>query len=263
MLTTPYPDTIQALLSGYSSTGENLQTSSQAEVYFFQHPTKPSLFVKQLNPKNAPREADLYAEKIALEWLQGKLSVPRLMGYERAGDLEYMVTVRIPGWPASEHEAKKDIPRLVRLLAKGLQEIHALSFDDCPLDRRVDAGLESVEQLFENGYIDLQNFPEAIRKRTLQSTLDAIRQLQPTHEDVVFTHGDYCLPNILVEDGHLTGFIDLGYAGLADRYRDFISADYSIRRNLGAEWVPVFLDAYGIEIDAEKFAFYQLLHDLI
>src|SRR5260370_14852060 len=32
----------------------------------------------------------------------------------------------------------------------------------------------------------------------------------------VLIHGDYCLPNVLVEDGRLSGLIDLGGAGLGD-----------------------------------------------
>ena len=39
--------------------------------------------------------------------------------------------------------------------------------------------------------------------------------------DLVFTHGDYCAPNILVGAAPLhtvTGVVDWGYAGVADRW---------------------------------------------
>jgi aminoglycoside phosphotransferase len=50
----------------------------------------------------------------------------------------------------------------------------------------------------------------------------------------------------------------LGYVGIGDPYRDFISAKYSVRRNLGEEWVQPFFDAFGIESpDEQKLAWYR------
>lgn len=39
------------------------------------------------------------------------------------------------------------------------------------------------------------------------------------HSDALI-HGDYCLPNIMLDDWRLAGFIDLDHAGFSDRHVD-------------------------------------------
>ena len=38
--------------------------------------------------------------------------------------------------------------------------------------------------------------------------------------DHVVMHGDYCLPNLILSDARLSGFIDLGNGGVGDRHCD-------------------------------------------
>ncbi|CAF1629466.1 unnamed protein product [Adineta ricciae] len=67
-------------------------------------------------------------------------------------------------------------------------------------------------------------------------------------EDLVFTHGDYCLPNIIFDDNECRaiGFVDLGCAGIADRYHDIALGLWSIQYNLGDGFREIFLNAAAI-----------------
>lgn len=61
----------------------------------------------------------------------------------------------------------------------------------------------------------------------------------------VLIHGDYCLPNVLVTDGKLTGLIDVGQTGLGDPQQDLAAGVWSLQYNFGPGHGREFLDAYG------------------
>ena len=75
-------------------------------------------------------------------------------------------------------------------------------------------------------------------------------------------HGDYCLPNVMISGGEVTGFLDLGELCVADRWRDLAVATWSVSWNLGPGFEDLFLASYGIERDEQAQAFYRLLYDL-
>jgi aminoglycoside phosphotransferase len=61
----------------------------------------------------------------------------------------------------------------------------------------------------------------------------------------VLIHGDYCLPNVLVEGGNLSSLIDVGRAGLGDPRDDLAAGLWTLNYNYGVGFAREFLDAYG------------------
>jgi aminoglycoside phosphotransferase len=61
----------------------------------------------------------------------------------------------------------------------------------------------------------------------------------------VLIHGDYCLPNVLVKDGSLSGLVDVGGAGLGDSRQDLAAGVWTLQYNFGPAHAREFLDAYG------------------
>ena len=59
-------------------------------------------------------------------------------------------------------------------------------------------------------------------------------------------HGDYCLPNILLDGWRFSGFIDLGNGGVGDRHIDLFWGVWTLQYNLKTpRYGSRFLDAYG------------------
>ena len=69
----------------------------------------------------------------------------------------------------------------------------------------------------------------------------------------MFVHGDYCLPNVLF-DADSSHYLDVGEAGVGDRYIDIVAAIWSLRYNYGKGSLRNLLDGYGLQtLDWKKF----------
>ncbi|MGA8922952.1 MAG: phosphotransferase, partial [Candidatus Dormiibacterota bacterium] len=61
----------------------------------------------------------------------------------------------------------------------------------------------------------------------------------------VLIHGDYCLPNVLVSSGRLSGIVDVGRSGLGRPDDDLAAGVWTLQYNFGLGFARVFLEAYG------------------
>jgi len=256
-----HPQPIQTHVSGYATTGINHRTSSQSQIYLYQKPNAPDLFLK-INMGNT--DAPLILEKEAMDWLQDKLPVPRVIAYCQTGETTYLLTQRIDGTSSEQLQHKDNIENTVTILAKGLRTIHNISIAGCPLPQYTAQSLiQEAKKNVQKSIITAQSLQSRGDTRTPQEALDQVISLCPQTEHLTFTHGDYCLPNVMIHNNTLSGFIDWGSAGVGDPHRDLVSAQYSIRRNLGEEWLDPFFDQYGRDqINENTLAFYTAIYEL-
>ncbi len=255
MITLP-PD-LTALVA--ESTWEPItRGESGAQVYRLRAgPVTRYLKVELYRPHTDPQ-----AEAARVRWLQGRLPVPALL-YAAADERHtYLLMAALPGADATAARWRADPARLVALLAASLQIIHRQPITGCPFDLRLDAELARAAANVAAGTVDADDFDDERVGRSPASLLAELHATRPRAEDLVLIHGDYCLPNVVIADWALSGFIDLGRCGVADRYHDLAQAARSIARNLGSAWVAPFFTAYGIgQPDAAKLRYYQLLDE--
>ncbi len=215
--------------------------------------------------KVAPRgEApSLDAERRRMRWLEARLPVPRVLDYGTDRTHEWLVTAALDGTSAVDATLCAAPPRLVPLLAEGLRWLHAVPWADCPFDGRLDQTLPLIRQRFAEGLADPAYIFRQHGGRTAREALRFLEASRPEPEELAVCHGDYCVPNVLIRDWRVAGFVDLGAVGVADRWRDLAVALWSVTRNLGPGWEDLFLEVYGVQRDPRRLAYYRLLYDLL
>lgn len=256
-----YRDLRSLLLSNQNE--QILDGCSGAKVYYL-----PELGA-YLKIGNATGISDLGREKAALEWLSGRLNVPTVLGFESRIERDTLLISEIPGIPASKHVASgltvETAKEFVAEGARAMRAIHGIDFRGCLLDESLDAKLELAGENVRLALVDESDFDEDNARKTAAMVYEEVLRERPSGEDLVFTHGDLCLPNIIMNEGRVAGFVDLGRAGVADRYQDIALFHRSFHSNCGIEvdFEGVFCEAYGIpELDRAKLEYYRKLDEL-
>lgn len=256
-------NSLSSLLSRYESR-RTLTGWSGAECYYL-----PALAAYlKIAPINSL--SNLAYEGDVLEWLDGKLTVPKVLGFEEADGRHLILLSEIKGVPGSEYVTANShdpalIERHVEHAARAMRAVHELPIEGCPLRQDIDVKLASALENIRRGLVDESDFDRENQGRAAEEIYGELVEKKPAAEDLVFTHGDLCLPNYLVLGGEISGFIDFDRGGVADRYQDIALFLRSFGFNIGngMDVSEVFRRAYGIDtLDEDKLYYYRLLDEL-
>lgn len=209
-----------------------------------------------------------------LLWLQGRLEVPKVLAYEVVDGTSYLLMSRLSGAMACDQAAMEDPKRLVRLLAAGLKRLWMVDIKGCPTSMTTDVKLRLAKENVDSGRTDMEDAEsDTYGENGFSDPLDLWNWLveHKPNEEPVISHGDYCLPNVFVEDDRVSGFLDLGSAGLADRWQDIALCYRSLKHNYDGTYGetprPDFdpntlFQELGIDPDWNKIKYYLLLDEL-
>lgn len=210
---------------------------------------------------------DLGAETERLRWLANVgVPTPEVVEHDASEDCSWLVTTAIPGRSAADHWPVDQRANVIDALADFTHTLHDLPIEDCPYERDLAVMLPAAEHAVRQHLVDLDRLDAAYKGWTPQQLLDEAHATVPDFEEFVVCHGDFCLPNVLLDPDSLTvtGLIDVGRLGRADRYSDLALATRSIASaqnpQYGAHHAERYLIRYGVEQpDTNRVTFYRLL----
>lgn len=214
------------------------------------------------------------AELEMMKWLSGRLPVPRILCEETENGVNYLLMSRVKGEMACSPHLLSNPLGLLRILAHGIRMLRSVDLTGCPRVQSIDCKLRQAEKNVRAGLCstadaELKTYgPNGMRGP--EELLAWLKANQP-EEQLVFAHGDFCLPNIFVKDDGISGFIDLGRSGAADLYQDIAICLRSMQKNLDGSYdgrvygnfdLKQLFQELNMKPDWDKVRYYILLDEL-
>ncbi len=211
--------------------------SPEARVYYIK--SDDGLYLKTAAKGTLQREA------LMTDYFYKKSLGAEVLGYV-SDDRDWLLTAAVEGEDCIHEMYLSDPKRLCDTLAVTLRALHETDFSDCPVKDRVSEYLTLAEDNFKTGNYDKSHFPDSFGYRSAEEAYMVLQEGKGDLKNDVLIHGDYCLPNIMLDDWKFSRFIDVGNSGVGDRHIDLFWGTWTLWFNLHTnEYYNRFLDAYG------------------
>ena len=220
-----------------------------------------------------PVRAELCDERDRLAWLADTgLPAPRVLDWEDDCETATLTTAALTGVPLSALPATS-AEAAATSLGAFLARLHAVATQSCPFERWLAVTVPLARVHTDEGQVDEDDFDAERAGRSAADLHQDLLDQRPRAErletaDLVVSHGDACLPNFLADPQtpEITGLVDVGRLGVADRHLDLALAtrsmsDPTLNPAFGPGPVEAFLAAYGRPADPRRLDFYRLLDE--
>ncbi len=230
-----YPELFRPLMTGadvYDS-----RCASGAEVLFIDKDC--GYFLKSM------KRGELEAEAKMTKYF-GSLGLgAKVLAFEQ-GERDFMLTERVRGEDCTHAQYLSDPKRLCELYAELLYGLHQRDFIGCPVQDRIESYSALAFENYRTGNYDKDSFPDSFGYASAEEAMAVIEKYGSALKNDTLIHGDYCLPNVMLDDWRFSAFIDVGNGGVGDRHIDLFWGVWTLWYNLKTnEYGDRFLDAYG------------------
>lgn len=257
----PVPPAMSSLLRGYAWARDRIGESGGAVYRLHGRAGAPDLFLKH---GRGPVAGDVADEMVRLRWLARHIPVPAVQRFVLDPDEAWLLMTALPGQTAYQllEAGSHHHSAVVDALASLARRFHAIPLGACPFTSDHAHRLAQARARIDAGWVEEDDFDDEREGWTSEQVWEAMQRLLPISPDLVVTHGDLSLDNILLRDGEVVGCIDVGRTGIADRYQD-LAIVWSNLREFDPCLSRRFLERYGIDHpDERKLQFHLLLDEM-
>jgi streptomycin 3"-kinase len=223
---------------------------------------------------SATAASTLEAERDRIEWLQGAgIAGPTVLDWRASEHGVSLITSTVAGIPA-EHLDPTQLRTAWPSIIHTLRHLHSVPTPSCPYDRSLDEMMTAARATVTENRVHTEFLPQHLQHTPTEVILAGLERELPQRQkqeagDSVVCHGDFCLPNVLIdpETLHVNGLIDLGRLGRADPYADIALLLANAREtwpdeNTARHADDEFARRYGIVLDPARQDFYLRLDPL-
>lgn len=230
-----YPSEFRPLLSGarlYDSS-----CSPEAKVIFIDK--DGGYFLKSAPKGTLEREAAM------TQYFYGKGLSANVLAFIK-DEYDWLLTEKIHGDDCTAEKYLENPERLCDTLAERLAMLHATDYIGCPVPNHTERYMSRAAQNKMRGSYDTNLFTDNWGYRSAEEAWSVVEEHGHLLQADTLLHGDYCLPNIILDDWAFSGFIDLDSGGVGDRHVDLFWAIWTLFFNLKTDkYRQRFIDAYG------------------
>jgi len=188
---------------------------------------------------------DSLAREVAMtRYFHQKGLSAEVLEYFQDDAYDWVVTKKIKGFDCTEEIYMSRPKKLVDTLAERLYLLHQEDYTDCPILNHTELMLKRAT----GGEID-ENFLKLDGLYEISSVAEARKIVDGFGNELqtdTLLHGDYCLPNVILNDWNFSGYIDIDTGGVGDRHVDIYWGIWTLMFNLGTtKYSECFIDAYG------------------
>jgi kanamycin kinase len=159
---------------------------------------------------------------------------------------DWLLTDKVRGDDCTTGKYLEQPERLCDTLAEQLALLHSLDHVDCPVPNHTELYLAKAGHNKCGGIFDKSLFLDRWGYTSAEEAWEVVETQGRSLCSDTLLHGDYCLPNILLDEWQFGGFIDLDKGGVGDRHVDLFWALWSISFNLKTnQYRNRFIDVYG------------------
>lgn len=237
-----FPHELQNMLR--SSKLFDSSCSTEAKVIFIDK--DEGFFLKSAPKGSLKNEADM------TKFLNQKGLSPSVIAYI-SDEKDWLLTKKAAGKDCTAREYIEQPKRLVEILAQRLYLLHHTDFTHCPVPNHTERYLSVAKHNYQAGHYDKSLFPDYFGYTSAEEAYGMIELKGGLLKTDTLLHGDYCLPNIILNDWAFSGLIDVDCGGVGDRHVDLFWALWSLDFNLKTDkYRERFIDAYGrTDVDEE------------